>query len=68
MTTWELASEADAQMIRVLIARIGRAGATLPPMPPSLDEGDYSQLTKRDAGRLISQLRETLEEAERNPS
>ncbi len=67
MTTWELASDTDKQIIRLLIESAMRMGAHVPPLPRSARESDFAGLTKRDAGTLITLLRETLKDVEGQP-
>lgn len=66
MTTWELANEAQRREITLLIERLQRAGIDLPPMPPSATTADVASLTKRDAGKLLTLLREMWNEYEQN--
>jgi hypothetical protein len=64
MTTWELASEAQRREITLLIERLQHAGIDPPSMPPSATTADLASLTKRDAGKLLTRLRETWNEHE----
>lgn len=60
MTTWELASDGDRQVIRGLMESITRAGGAVPAAPASVQSENLVGLTKRDAGKYITHLRETL--------
>lgn len=66
MTTWELASEAQRREIALLIAQLQRAGIDPPPLPPSATTADLASLTKRDAGKLLTHLREMWNELDKN--
>lgn len=66
MTTWEPASEAQRREITLLIERLQRAGVDLPPMPPSATNANLTTLTKRDAGKLLTHLREIRNEHEKS--
>ncbi|MGH7133893.1 MAG: hypothetical protein ACREJO_18340 [Phycisphaerales bacterium] len=60
MTTWEPASDADKQTIRLLIDQLRRAGIPLPTLPATARNADLAGLTKRDAGALTTLLRDAL--------
>ncbi len=64
MTTWELASETQRREITHLLERLQRAGFQPPALPPSATTADLAALTKRDAGTLLTQLREAWKEHE----
>jgi hypothetical protein len=64
MTTWELATDAQKQEIQLLLRELRRAGIELPPFPGSAAKPDLDGLTKRDAGTLLTQLREALKTQE----
>lgn len=64
MTTWETITPADAQRLRVLLARVRRSGQAAPPLPSGVTETDLSPLTKRDAGKLFSLLHEMLRDSD----
>ena len=57
MTTWELASPAEIQAIRLLIHKVRQSGQ----MPPRTEE-ELEGLTKKEAGVLVTELREMLED------
>lgn len=63
MTTWELATDAQRREVRQLIDRCEHAGIAVMPMPSSAREPELVGLTKRDAGVLITWLREALGES-----
>lgn len=58
MTTWEPATEADANTICILLHKLERTGQT-----PPISESQLANLTKRQAGALLTSLREMLNEA-----
>jgi hypothetical protein len=58
MTTWELATPADVEEVRLLLQRVERAGLSVD-LPPEL-----GALTKKRAGAIKTMLREALRDAE----
>jgi len=62
MTTWEPATEGEVRAIRALLAQVRNAGETPPPLPESVKDGDFSSLTRREAGVLLTMLREMVNE------
>ena len=65
MTTWEKATPADIEHIRLLLQKAKHSGAVLPPLPPGVTETNLSQLTKRQAGVLLTSLRELFGDQDR---
>ncbi len=61
MTTWELATDAQKLEIQLLVRELRRADIALPPFPVTAGKPDLDGLTRRDAGTLMTQLREALE-------
>jgi hypothetical protein len=57
MTTWELATAAEIQAIRLLIQKVRQSGQT-----PPRSEDELEGLTKKEAGALITELREMLDD------
>lgn len=57
MTTWELATPAEIQAIRLLIHKVRQTGQT-----PPRSEDELEGLTKKEAGALITELREMLDD------
>lgn len=64
MTTWEPASDADKQAIRLLIDQLRRAGIPLPTLPATARAENLVGLTKRDAGSLTTLLRDALNDTD----
>jgi len=59
MTTWELASKAEVEELRVLLRRVQRAGLDDSALM-QMEEG-FIKITKKEAGVMRTRLREMLE-------